>query len=71
MSWFGKGIRGSLRDAMLSESVDPAVRGRAFGFHRAGDTVGAIVGPLTGAALLSLLPKTPPDFPFRTIFLCR
>jgi MFS family permease len=69
VSWFGKGIRGSLRDAMLSESVDPAVRGRAFGFHRAGDTVGAIVGPLTGAALLSLLPKTTSDFPFRTIFL--
>jgi MFS family permease len=69
ISWFGKGIRGSLRDAMLSESVDPSVRGRAFGFHRAGDTVGAIIGPLTGAALLSLLPKTPPDLPFRTIFL--
>jgi len=69
VSWFGKGIRGSLRDAMLSESVDASVRGRAFGFHRAGDTVGAIVGPLTGAALLSLLPKTPPDLPFRTIFL--
>ncbi len=69
VSWFGKGIRGSLRDAMLSESVEPAVRGRAFGFHRAGDTVGAIVGPLVGVALLSLLPKTPPDVPFRTIFL--
>lgn len=69
VSWFGKGIRGSLRDAMLSESVDPAVRGRAFGFHRAGDTVGAIIGPLTGAALLSMLPKTPPDLPFRHIFL--
>jgi MFS family permease len=73
VSWFGKGIRGSLRDAMLSESVDPDVRGRAFGFHRAGDTVGAIVGPLAGIALLSLLPKAypnaPPDMPFRTIFL--
>jgi MFS family permease len=69
VSWFGKGIRGSLRDALLSESVDPAVRGRAFGFHRAGDTVGTIIGPLTGAALLSPLPKTPPDLPFRTIFL--
>jgi MFS family permease len=73
VSWFGKGIRGSLRDAMLSESVDPEVRGRAFGFHRAGDTVGAIVGPLAGVALLSLLPKTfpnaTPDFLFRTIFL--
>jgi MFS family permease len=73
VSWFGKGIRGSLRDAMLSESVDPEVRGRAFGFHRAGDTVGAIVGPLAGIALLSFLPKAfpnaGPDGPFRTIFL--
>jgi MFS family permease len=69
VSWFGKGIRGSLRDAMLSESVDPAVRGRAFGFHRAGDTVGAIIGPLAGVALLSFLPKPSPDIPFREIFL--
>jgi MFS family permease len=73
VSWFGKGIRGSLRDAMLSESVDPEVRGRAFGFHRAGDTVGAIIGPLTGVALLSFLPRafpgSGPDIPFRTIFL--
>ncbi len=69
VSWFGKGIRGSLRDAMLSESVDADVRGRAFGFHRAGDTVGAIIGPLAGAALLSFLPASPPDLPFRRIFL--
>jgi MFS family permease len=69
VSWFGKGIRGSLRDAMLSESVDPEARGRVFGFHRAGDTVGAIIGPLAGVALLSLLPNTTPDLPFRTIFL--
>ncbi len=69
VSWFGKGIRGSLRDAMLSESVPPEVRGKAFGFHRAGDTLGAIVGPLTGVALLSLLPQHPPDAPFRHIFL--
>jgi MFS family permease len=73
VSWFGKGIRGSLRDAMLSESVEPEVRGRAFGFHRAGDTLGAIIGPLAGVALLSFLPGMLPnsgaDRPFRTIFL--
>ncbi len=73
VSWFGKGIRGSLRDAMLSESVPAEVRGRAFGFHRAGDTVGAIIGPLAGIVLLSVLPKifpqAGPDVPFRTIFL--
>lgn len=69
VSWFGKGIRGSLRDAMLSESVDEDVRGKAFGFHRAGDTVGAIIGPLAGVVLLGFLPAAPPDLPFRRIFL--
>jgi MFS family permease len=69
VSWFGKGIRGSLRDAMLAESVAPGMRGRAFGFHRAGDTVGAILGPMAGIVLLSLLPKPAPDIPFRTIFV--
>jgi MFS family permease len=69
VSWFGKGIRGSLRDAMLSESVPSTVRGRAFGFHRAGDTVGAILGPLAGILLLQFLPVPTADHPFRVIFL--
>ena len=69
VSWFGKGIRGSLRDAMLAESVSPEVRGKAFGFHRAGDTLGAIVGPLAGVALLHYLPHNVPDQPFRIVFL--
>jgi len=53
--WFGRGIRGPVRDAMLSESVTPETRGKAFGFHRAGDTLGAITGPVIALALLSLL----------------
>lgn len=53
--WFGRGIRGPVRDAMLSESVTPETRGKAFGFHRAGDTLGAITGPLFALALLGLL----------------
>jgi MFS family permease len=69
VSWFGKGIRGSLRDAMLSESVPAEFRGRAFGFHRTGDTVGAILGPLAGLALLHYLPAPTADAPFRVIFL--
>src|ERR1035438_8197860 len=70
VSWFGKGVRGSLRDAMLSESVPAEYRGRAFGLHRAGDTIGAIIGPLAGIALLHFLPAPKPDYPFRVIFLC-
>src|SRR5689334_387073 len=34
----GKGIRTAPRDALLTDSTDPAFRGRAFGFHRAMDT---------------------------------
>jgi MFS family permease len=71
VGWFGKGLRGPLRDALLAESIPPQHRGKAFGFHRAGDTIGAIVGPLLAAALLQWLPARAGDetAPFRTIFL--
>jgi MFS family permease len=55
VAWFGRGIRGPLRDAMLAEAVTPATRGRAFGFHRGADTLGAVVGPLLGVGLLAVL----------------
>jgi MFS family permease len=48
----GKGIRTSPRDALIADSVDPAIRGRAFGFHRSADHAGAVVGPLLAFALL-------------------
>lgn len=48
----GKGVRGAPRDALIADSVDPAIRGRAFGFHRAADHAGAVVGPLAAFALL-------------------
>ncbi|ORW29177.1 MFS transporter [Mycobacterium paraense] len=51
----GKGIRGAPRDALLVDDVDEAVRGRVFGFHRAMDTLGAVVGPLLGLAGYELL----------------
>lgn len=51
----GKGIRGAPRDALLVDGVDEAVRGRVFGFHRAMDTLGAVVGPLLGIAGYELL----------------
>ena len=50
----GKGLRTSPRDALLAGSVDPAVRGLAFGLHRAMDNAGAVVGPLLAALLLGL-----------------
>jgi MFS family permease len=60
----GKGIRGSPRDALIAVSVDPSIRGRAFGFHRAADHAGAVVGPLIAFALLRW-----EHLPLRTVFL--
>jgi MFS family permease len=48
----GKGIRTSPRDALIADSVAPSIRGRAFGFHRAADNTGAVIGPLIAFALL-------------------
>ena len=59
IGWLGRGIRSPLRDAMLAESVAPQDRGKAFGFHRAGDTAGAVAGPLAAFGLLSWLAGHP------------
>jgi len=59
VGWLGRGIRGPLRDAMLADSVSIEDRGKAFGFHRAGDTAGAVVGPLAAFGLLTLLSRYP------------
>ena len=48
----GKGIRTSPRDAMIADSTAPEMRGWAFGFHRAMDHLGAVIGPLLAAAFL-------------------
>jgi MFS family permease len=52
----GKGIRGAPRDAMLAHFAEASSRGRIFGFHRAMDHAGAIVGPLAATAFLFFLP---------------
>jgi MFS family permease len=51
----GKGIRGAPRDALLVQDIPPEARGRAFGFHRAADTAGAVIGPLVALAGYELL----------------
>lgn len=51
----GKGIRGAPRDALLVADIDATARGRVFGFHRAMDTFGAVIGPLLGLAGYELL----------------
>ncbi|MFZ5874813.1 MAG: MFS transporter [Nitrospirota bacterium] len=49
----GKGVRSAPRDALLAASTPPGSWGQAFGFHRAMDHTGAIIGPLVATALLA------------------
>lgn len=50
----GKGLRTAPRDALIQRTSEPAFRGRAFGFHRAMDHLGATIGPLAAFGLLSI-----------------
>jgi len=52
----GKGIRGAPRDAMLAVWATPETRGKVFGFHRAMDHAGAVLGPLMASGFLLLYP---------------
>ncbi len=60
----GKGVRSSPRDALIADSTEHSSRGRAFGFHRAMDNLGAAIGPLLAAGFLLLWPEE-----LRTLFL--
>jgi MFS family permease len=51
-AWFGRGFRSPAKKALLAADVPPSAYGRAFGFERLMDTVGAIAGPLTALWLL-------------------
>jgi MFS family permease len=51
-AWFGRGVRSPAKKALLAADVPPNAYGRAFGFERLMDTVGAIAGPLTALWLL-------------------
>jgi MFS family permease len=62
VAWMGRGMREPIRDKWISEIVSPAAYGRAFGFNRAFDTLGAIIGPLCALIFLNW-------FSLRTIFL--
>jgi len=52
----GKGVRTSPRDALIADSTAADSRGRAFGFHRAMDHLGAAIGPILAAVFLWLWP---------------
>ncbi len=60
----GKGLRTAPRDALVADVTPQELRGRAFGFHRAADTLGAVVGPAVGLGLLAALNDN-----FRLVFV--
>ena len=55
LGWVGRGSRGPSRDTLLADSIAPGQAGRAFGFERAMDSIGAVLGPLCATALLGVL----------------
>ena len=54
-AWAARGIRGPARNALLADLVEPESYGRAYGFERAMDNFGAIVGPLLALLLVSFV----------------
>ena len=60
----GKGVRDAPRDALISFSTEKKGLGRAFGFHRGADTLGAALGPLIAFAILPFINND-----LRTLFL--
>ena len=55
LAWFGRGVRSPVKKAILASAVTPATYGRAFGFERMMDTLGAIVGPSSAFILIGAL----------------
>src|ERR1700693_2436469 len=55
LGWMGRGSRGPSRDTLLSHAVAPEQHGSAFGFERAMDTLGAVLGPLCATLLIGFI----------------
>ena len=64
LAWLGRGVRSPSKKAILAADVPPGAYGRAFGFERLMDTVGAVAGPLTALWLMKLT-----DHSYRKVFL--
>jgi len=61
---FGKGIRTGARDAILSDEATSQTKAKVFGFHRAMDTAGAVLGPLMALVYLHFYPQN-----YKTLFI--
>ena len=68
MERVGKGVRTAPRDALIADSTEPQYRGRAFGFHKAMDSTGAVIGPILIIPVL-LAASTVTVGTYRLIFL--
>ena len=55
IGWIGRGARSPVRKVLLTEATTPETYGRAFGFERALDTAGAVLGPLLAIGLTAAL----------------
>ena len=64
LAWLGRGVRSPSKKALLAADVVPGAYGRAFGFERLMDTVGAVAGPLTALWLLNVTGHS-----YRKVFL--
>jgi len=65
----GKSIRTSARDALIADSTEPQYRGAAFGFHRAFDTFGAVIGPLIALLIVTVKRGVPLAWLFFVAFV--
>ncbi|MFA4646701.1 MFS transporter [Pyrococcus kukulkanii] len=65
----GKGIRTAPRDALIAESSEKGKTGKAFGFHRMMDTLGAVAGPLVAMGLLAVFSQLPKVVAYKRIFI--
>ncbi|MDQ6631871.1 MAG: MFS transporter, partial [Verrucomicrobiota bacterium] len=63
-AWMGRGVRTPIRKALLAGAAGPETYGRAFGFERMMDTMGAIIGPASAFFLLGIFQQS-----YSTLFL--
>jgi MFS family permease len=65
----GKGIRDAPRDAIVAESVDVSIRGKAYGFQRAMDGIGSFSGAIMAIVFLTFFASSTPLATYRNLFL--
>ena len=65
----GKGIRSAPRDALIADSTAPERMGKAFGFHKAMDATGAVIGPIVALVILAYAASMEELEAYRLIFI--